>query len=176
MDFKVSLGTVSWYRSSYGTDFDTSETARAVWLGRLWRVQGPVFCIQRGRQQAESPHGRRLNFLRLECPRKYVATTCFSIVFFAKSNNRNSNRVGINFFIAAACPQHLCFKDCGKRSRVVAAMSTDTDVSIQETGHTSYYKSLQLCQVCATLGVDFRFSSLCTTPRPVSWLLLQSAS
>ena len=27
---KVSLGTVSWYRSSYGTDFDLSEIAGSV--------------------------------------------------------------------------------------------------------------------------------------------------
>ena len=29
-DFKVSSGTIPWYRSSYGTDFDTSEIASPV--------------------------------------------------------------------------------------------------------------------------------------------------
>ena len=28
--FKVSLGTVKWYRSSYGTDYDNSEVAGPV--------------------------------------------------------------------------------------------------------------------------------------------------
>ena len=41
MGFKVSLGTVYWYGSSYGTDFDNSEIAGPLVTGLISQIQAP---------------------------------------------------------------------------------------------------------------------------------------
>ena len=48
--FKVSSGTVEWYRNMYGTDFDISEMASPALLGLIWGLcknHGYEFCRNR---------------------------------------------------------------------------------------------------------------------------------
>ena len=57
---KVSSGTVKWYRSNYGTDFDSSEIASPVWLysrNRLLIIEGDHIFLKptRGSRRAHAP-------------------------------------------------------------------------------------------------------------------------